>query len=233
MGIANKLTTIAENMQVLYDVATKNGEDYGYASGKTEGYNEGYQAYYNWFWDTFQYNDTEVNYVSRFRRWTATALYNPKYNFKHSLSVSESAQDTFRDAFFTDLKVDNIFSDVSVLAYTCYQCTKLINARTFHITEKTSYTSPFYGCTELKEIRFNGTIGKNGLSFSSCTKLSKDSHISTIEHLSATTSGLKVTFSKTAVNKAFETSSGAADGSTSTEWTTLVATKSNWTIALG
>jgi hypothetical protein len=34
-----------------------------------------------------------------------------------------------------------------------------------------------------------------------------------------------------AVNKAFETSEGANDGKTSTEWETLIGTKTNWTIA--
>lgn len=213
MSIAEKLTTIAENMQYVYD--------------------EGYAAHLKWFWDKMLNNGNAANYIQRFRRWTNVAIYEPNHNITHSTSAPESAQETFRDAFFTDLKVDNVFSDVSVLTNTFYNCTKLVNARTLHVTEKTSYTSPFGLCSALEEVRFNGTIGKNGLSFSSCTKLSKDSHINTIEHLSATTSGLKVTFSKTAVNKAFETSSGANDGSTSAEWTTLVATKSNWTIALG
>ena len=35
-----------------------------------------------------------------------------------------------------------------------------------------------------------------------------------------------------AVNKAFETGEGLLDGNTSTEWKSLVATKTNWTISL-
>ena len=41
-----------------------------------------------------------------------------------------------------------------------------------------------------------------------------------------------VTFSQTAVNKAFETNEGANDGSTSTAWRELIATRPNWTFAL-
>ena len=213
MNIAEKLTTVAKNEQKVYDA--------------------GYKKHYDFFWDGMLNYGNPANYINRFRRWTNTEIYQPNHNIVHSTSAATSAQDTFREAFFTDLKVDNVFSDVSILNYFCYGCSSLVNARTMHVTEKTSYSTPFGGCSKLEEIRFNGIIGKNGLSFKDSTKLSKTSIESVIEHLSSTTSGLTVTFSRTAVNKAFETSSGAADGSTSTEWTTLVATKSNWTIALG
>ena len=222
----------AVRVQSDYDEVYTAGETAGYNRGKDDGYNEGYQAYYDWFWDRMQNNGNAANYVGRFRRWTNTAIYQPKYNFVHSVSAAASPQEMFREAFFTDLKVDNVFNDVSILTSFCYDCIYLVNARTLHVTEKTSYSNAFYNCPKLEEVRFSGTIGKNGLSFSSCTKLSKDSIENVINHLSATTSGLKVTFSLTSVNKAFETSSGANDGSTSTEWTTLVASKSNWTISL-
>lgn len=220
MNIAEKLTTIAENEQKVYD------------AGHEEGYNEGKQAQYKWFWDGMLNYGNPANYINRFRRWTNTEIYQPNHNIVHSLSAPASGTETFRESFFTDLKVDNIFSSVSHLNYFCQDCTYLVNARTFHVTATTTYYSPFGNCPKLEEIRFNGTIGKNGLSFKDSTKLSKDSIESVIEHLSSTTSGLTVTFSRTAVNKAFETSSGAADGSTSTEWTTLRNTKANWTISL-
>jgi hypothetical protein len=53
-----------------------------------------------------------------------------------------------------------------------------------------------------------------------------------VNALSTTTTGLFVTLRKDAVNKAFETSEGAMDGSTSDEWLALAATKANWTISL-
>lgn len=77
-----------------------------------------------------------------------------------------------------------------------------------------------------------GSIISSGLSLKDCTNLSKASIKSVINALSTTTSAYTVTFSKTAVNNAFETSSGAADGTTSQEWADLIATKSNWTISL-
>ena len=82
------------------------------------------------------------------------------------------------------------------------------------------------------EIKYNGNTIASSLDMKSCTLLSKASITSIINALSSTTSGLTVTLSKTAVNTAFETESGGADGSTSQEWLALATTKSNWTISL-
>ncbi len=232
MSIADKLVTIANNVPIVFGEGRKLGFEEGWRDGEEIGYKQGYQAYYDFFWDGMQNNGNAANYVGRFRRWTNTAIYQPKYTFVHSTNTAASAQDTFREAFFADLKVDNIFSDVSYLNYFCYGCSSLVNARTFHVTANTSYSNVFGGCAKLEEIRFDGIIGKNGLSFAECVNLSRVSIESVIDHLSTTTSGLKVTFSLASVNKAFETSGGTNDGSTSGDWTTLVASKSNWTISL-
>ena len=100
------------------------------------------------------------------------------------------------------------------------------------VSAGTYFTSSlmFRNCSNLKHCVFEGSIGTSGLDMSPCTSLDKESLTSIVNCLSTTTSGLSVTVSKTAVNKAFETSSGASNGSTSAEWTTLKATKSNWTI---
>lgn len=93
-------------------------------------------------------------------------------------------------------------------------------------------TDMFGYCSKLENLIITGTIGKNGFDIHWSTKLSKASILSILNALSATTTSLTVTLSATAVNNAFETSAGAADGSTSEEWTTLIATKPNWTISL-
>lgn len=89
----------------------------------------------------------------------------------------------------------------------------------------------FAGTSALVNIKFTGTIAMS-VAFQWSTKLSHDSIVSIITHLSDTATGMTATFSKTAVNNAFETSSGAADGTSSEEWAALIATKSNWTISL-
>lgn len=62
--------------------------------------------------------------------------------------------------------------------------------------------------------------------------LDKASTKSIINALSNTATGQTLTLNIAAVNTAFETSSAAKDGSTSTEFAALVATKTNWTIVL-
>jgi hypothetical protein len=97
--------------------------------------------------------------------------------------------------------------------------------------ETFSYSNMFARCSKLEQIRFEGNI-VNNISFSACTKLSKDSIISIMSALSDTATGMKVTFSQLAVDIAFQTNEGDGDGSTSVEWENLCATKPNWTIAL-
>lgn len=84
----------------------------------------------------------------------------------------------------------------------------------------------------LKNITFEGVIGQNGCNISFSKVLSKESITSVVNALSSTTTNLTVTISLTAVNNAFATAEGLADGSTSQEWLDLAATKSNWTISL-
>lgn len=99
------------------------------------------------------------------------------------------------------------------------------------------FSSAIYGGTSfatstpvLKEIRFTGVIIQS-MELTS-TVLSKDSIVSMMICLSAEVIGKTLTLSKEAVDKAFETSPGAADGSDSAEWQNLVASKPNWTISL-
>lgn len=83
----------------------------------------------------------------------------------------------------------------------------------------------------LKEIRFEGFFyGSVEIKYS--TKLSHDSIVSTVDALAPDITGMMLTLHLDAVNKAFETSQGANDGSTSEEWLTLVAAHTNWTISL-
>ena len=111
-------------------------------------------------------------------------------------------------------------------------CSNLTTIPQLNTSKGTNFIHMFYNCTDLTNLTMTGTIKANGMDLHYSTKLSKASIISVINALSDTTNALKVQLSKTAVNNAFETSDGVADGSTSEEWTTLIATKANWTIAL-
>jgi hypothetical protein len=121
------------------------------------------------------------------------------------------------------------------IGYCIYSCNKLMTIEKVILKSDGSQTFTDYSFGQnsaLEEIRFEGVIGKAGFNMKWSTKLSHDSIVSIVNALSTTTSGLSITLSKTAVNSAFATTTGGTDGSTSAEWTALVATRSNWTISL-
>lgn len=88
----------------------------------------------------------------------------------------------------------------------------------------------FKNAAALVHVIFEGTIGK------SCdihySPLDKESLTSLLICLSDNVTGQTCSVNKAAVNRAFETSEGANDGTTSPEWLALVGAKPNWTVAL-
>lgn len=213
------------------------------------------QSHYDAFWDIFQNNGARVNYANAFggEGWT-DKLFKPKYDI-----LPTDAYMMFRSSSITDLvnlpvKLD--FSNATNFQYMfqwaktryignmdmqkatnvsgmfsyCYYLKK-INKLIFKEdgTQKIS-SDMFTSCPALTDIIIEGVIGTNGFNMQWSTKLSKTSIESIINALSATTSGLTVTFSKTAVNNAFGIN--IDDESTYTdEWNTLRNSKSNWTFA--
>lgn len=152
-------------------------------------------------------------------------------------SACANFDNAFRLCPFSELNVIDV-RNCSMLRYTFYssdnpdlpRCKRIEH---LIVGENTGFNDAFGYSSNIEHIGFEGVIGQNGLNVSWSTKLDKESHVKLINTLSSTTSGLSVTVSLTAVNKAFETSEGANDGSTSQEWLNLIATKNNWTISLG
>lgn len=97
---------------------------------------------------------------------------------------------------------------------------------------KDTSSRPFRGCTALTHMIVEGVIGCEYFDVSPAKDLDKESITSIISALSTTTSGLTVTLSEAAVNKAFETNEGANDGVSTVEWLELVEWKPNWTVSL-
>ena len=123
-------------------------------------------------------------------------------------------------------------SSAKALTSTFVQCEKLRTINKIVLTSNMTYTNPFSGCQKLTHFGVEGEIGNSGLNFASSKRLSKDSICRIINCLSNNTTAKTIILSKDAVNLAFETSTESNDGSSSTEWATLVATKPNWTISL-
>ena len=130
------------------------------------------------------------------------------------------------------LNVDTSQASNSYLAFYVFAAVEEIDGTPLDLSGITANSGErmFELAEKLREIRFKGSIPCN-LKFP-VSPLSKDSMLSVFSCLSADVSGKTLTLNKEAVDKAFETSPGAADGSTSAEWLALVAEHSNWTISL-
>lgn len=121
-----------------------------------------------------------------------------------------------------ELDTRGVSSLGTVFAYV----TSLISIDNIILRDDGSQTSLnlFNNNINLEEVRFAGIIGQNGFDIHWSTKLSADSLKSIINTLSTTTTGLTITLPKTA-----QANYEAVYGLSS--WSTLTATRSNWTIA--
>lgn len=222
----------------------------------------GKKSEYDAFWDMYQNYGQRNEYTCAFsgKGWD-DATFCPKYDiipiysydmFKLSLItdlefllnrcgvVLDLSKSGRASGLFSSCDIMTVCPEIDISATTYLPLTQLYsNCKQLHTIRKlkiredggNTFSNAFELCTSLENIILEGTIG-SAFDIHWSTKLSKDSIISIVNALSTSTSGLTVTLSQTAVNTAFETSPGEADGSTSDEWAALIATKTNWTISL-
>lgn len=252
MSIAEKLTTIAENEQKVFDA--------------------GKQTAYDAVWEAYQQSGRRTDYSNAFRGGRFTdETFRPKYDIRPTKSdymfayqgyeseecitdlaarleeagvVLDTSQCTnFGYMFYvanrithipaislegsTDGIIDALFTHANALE--TIDCL-IFKEDGSDVLRPDSWGAPFYSCVALKDITIRGKIGCT-ISFAH-SPLLKASIKSIMDALLSTASSKTLTFKLTAVKKAFETSSGANDGNTSEEWLALVASKSNWTITL-
>jgi hypothetical protein len=211
-------------------------------------YEAGKQAENDAFWDNYQENGNRTNYSYAFAGtgWT-DEQFKPKYKIApvggnaleytfYASEITEIPDDlldfsqvnqcymTFRQSKLVVVPPLNLTNCTNGTNWLFGQCNNLKEIKTLTVSEAVTFTNLVYGCSALEKITFAGTIGQE-INFKWGTRISKASITSIIEHLSTTTSGLTVTLSKAAVETAF-------GSTTSTEWTTLIGTRSNWTISL-
>ena len=257
MSVAEKLVTVAENVAKVYEAGKAAG---GSADGYNEGYAAGVQSEHDRFWDNYQQNGTLTQYDYAFSglRWT-NETFNPKYDikpikaaymFRDSGLVGDLVNILNDLGVVLDLSncTDHIqafrgmrqITRLPVIDFTMYISLnyafcenprlEIIDKIILNTAKTYTFTNAFMGDICLREIRFEGVIA-NDIDFQ-WSPLSKASIKNIMSCLSDTISGTTVSFNLDAVNTAFETSEGAADGSESEEWATLIATKPNWTITL-
>lgn len=193
--IAEKLTTIAENEQKVYEA--------------------GKQAEFDNFWDTYQSNGTRVDYSYAFagKGWT-DEFFKPKYdiypgiyakymfresnihdltgilknlNISLDLSRCHSVEGMFYGSTVTNIPVlslKNASTANTGLSSFFYNCTRLVTVEKFIVNNNGThkFSSTFNYCSKLENIRFEGVIGTN-ISFQWSTKLSVDSMKSIISAL--------------------------------------------------
>ena len=244
MSIAEKLTTVATNQQKVYEAGKKAQEQAFWEKYQLPPNDYSYRfAGLGWYKGNFK-PVKDMKPTTSARRMFIGFDYYEKGGSNFDLvehlkeldvtldfSKCVDMQETFSSAHIGHIGVVDL-TGTSKKHYGTFASAWIKKIDQIIVDEKKQYDNLFASAAALEEISITGTIGQNGFSTSPCKKLNKASIESFINALSMTTSELSVTLSKTAVNSAFETSTGIADGSTSTEWANLIATKPNWTISL-
>ena len=230
MSIAEKIQTIAENEQLVYEA--------------------GKQAEYDRFWDLYQENGNRTLYQFAFAGsgWNEENL-KPKYDIKpiranymfsgweKSFDLAEQIQksgvifDTSQCTsflYFLQYVAPSVIPTIDTRSCTTLtnfssgstvkKIEKIILREDGSQTVKTMFSGNHYS---LKEIVFEGVVGQD-FSMNTCSALSKASIENIVSVLSATATGKTLSISKTAKEREF----------TDNEWQTLIATKPNWTISL-
>lgn len=145
-------------------------------------------------------------------------------NFGFSIDFSECAYISNMFANANGLTRLGVFDFTGAVSGTTTVFISAVNLKTIDkiiVGENTKeYTNWFNGCSKLESVTIEGVICKNSFNTQWCP-LNRASIESIMAALSTTTTGLTVTFKKTAVEAAFTTE----------EWAALCATRSNWTIA--
>lgn len=241
-----------------YSSGAQDGHDAGYAEGYAKGNYEGALQFYNFFNDTYLRSDY-YSYTFAGTHWkddiflpnkdmkpiyimhlfTTCAIVDIVGGLKRVSKTLDTSNATTINYIMKDNQYSTNFptldtSSCNNLKCLFYNCTQLQTIEKVILKSDGAQlfddNYSFGKLPQLREIRFDGVIGQEGVNFSSSTNLSLQSYYSIIEALSTTTQGLTITFSKQGVNKRFK--DGITEGSSSQRWSELAATRGNWNIKL-
>ena len=242
--ISQKLQKIAENTLKVYEAGVDVGRqaeyDAWWDSFTNFGSRRGYQnAFMYWGSDYIRPNrkivpvDTSTR-SSTFNRANIKAIEKEYFDFSQCPRGTSNQQGWYYTFFscpnlevIEDVGIKNAYAFVATFS----SSPKLHTIECIYPDADTRFQETFDYCNALVNLRVNGVIGQP-FDIHWSRKLSKESIVSIINALSDMTDILPITFSEAAVNKAFETSTGANDGSSSDEWDSLLFSKRNWVISL-
>lgn len=229
MSIAEKIQTIVENEQLVYEAGKQSEydkfwdafQDYGKRTNYEYAFYNGFGGWSNWFYP--KYDIVPINAANMFRYNTDLNLKEAlaKNNVKLDFSQCTNIGSCFNYADVGDLPEINTKSLSSIPS--CFNTCRSKKIDKFILKDDGSqiFNNTFAAYQSLQDIVFEGVIGQD-LKLNSCTNLSKVSIENIVSVLSATATGKTLSISKTAKEREF----------TEEEWQTLIATKSNWTISL-
>lgn len=257
MSIAEKLTTIAENEQKVFDAGRRQGDFEGYTRGLVDGYNDGAQAEYDAFWDAYQQNGKRTGYYNLFAwgGWNGKT-FKPKYNMQpidagqmfYQFNRNEDGNDTVSLVeLLNNAGVTLDFSKATSLSY-CFQNAKVRHIGIVDLSSAKNVNAVFantYWLNKIDKIIVNENNVFDTNCFLNCSA-------SEIIFEGVLTSSIRLTYStvlsKESIESVISTLSTATTGKTVTlnstavarafgstssqEWLNLIATKSNWTITL-
>lgn len=196
MSIADKLTTISENVPKVYDS--------GYSKAESD------------FWDSFQNFGNRTYYDKAFQYWGAEYI-KPKYKIKPTSQVSYlfSENPNLKAIYAEDFDLGSVpqsttwnggiyglcqrcssleyFGDINIqpnnrVGYMFYYCNNLKKIELLRVNENTIFNGTFSECHNLEEVWFEGIIGSRGdnnntVSFQHSPNLKKECVLHVFEHL--------------------------------------------------
>ena len=157
-----------------------------------EVYKRGKKAQHDEFWDTLQVNDTATDYQYSFggRCWNDNT-FKPKYELKGTRFLRCFAESGIKTIEQT-INVEKCTSSTSL--QNMFYNADIVTIREIKVSENTAFDSTmFKGCEDLENLNMVGTIGKNGLDLTACTKLSKASLLSVLNACNKEASGVTIT----------------------------------------
>lgn len=250
-SMAEKLTEIAENTPKVYAS--------GYEKGSADGIKSEHDLFWDDFQNYG--NRTDYINTFSYSGWTE-ANFRPKYNIfgtsfngcfvntrmqidlvSHlealdvllDTSQATAADSMFNGCFFTHVGVIDL-RNCNEIRYTfaaMHYC-RVIDKIILRNDGTNILTDPFISSARLEEVRIEGTIGSNAdLRWSTnLSRASIESILAAADRFTGTDSTFTVTLSLAAVNRAFESTEGANDGSTTEAWLSLPSATARYTISL-
>lgn len=248
-SVVDKMVLASENIPKVF------------SSGKTVGFREGKEEEWSIFWDAFQDGGERRIYKDAFSRCWNAANFKPKYDIIAQEDASGMFRNWGKDLYGNIAEIcRNCGVTLDLSNATClssafeFCCSPELPTLDLSNAVDISDMLSFAGVKRIEKIISSGITGwqsPNALSLwsqgehcifegeicesitlSESAMFDKETIVSMINTLSQNATGMVATVGKKAVDKAFETSEGANDGSESAEWMTLTATKTNWTISL-